>query len=993
MRATEAIHAALITAVSGFAFSAHAQTGTPAPTEAATVQPTQGGSIVGHVLALRDRAPLGGLTVTIRENDRTTTTAPDGSYVFQNVAPGTYTVVAATSAGIEFDNRVTVATGQVTGDISADPNTSAADEIVVLAQRTPVNIARLAQKQAPNLVNVQTYTEIRKLPDVSVAEAVRRVPGISLETDEGEGRYVNIRGLDADLNSTTFGGLRLPPTNNASPFGGYRAVTLDSIPAGLIGALTVTKSNLPSQDAEALGGTIEITPKTAPRGGEPFIQGNIGSGYEPLRQTGIVDLSVTAGGHFGGSDGFFSPGPFSIVLSGTFYEDRRNFDDAEPAVVNDPVGGDHPRPYTAISNLDERNYRLHRRRHGYGIDLGYEPDANNSWYIRAFEAGYSEYYYRPHLSITPDARAYAPAVPLAADGTGGTPAVPSSIVVLPDGRLQDTLTNASAFTNQLRDEWEKSRDRVFVAGGKNIIGKNTIDYRVGYTEGSYDKPYDYNSTFTLNPASTANGLITYDNSGPGHLPRYTITGAPYLDPKQYTLTGFSNSTAFNFDREISAAGNYERQATFFGAESGSFKFGLSARIRHKRTTAQPFSYANVPPANPITLADISNNVIHTYYDGLYQIGAYIPPHVLQAQFGSGAINSAPGQSNDVISSQQQFLNAHEDVYAGYGEYQASWGKFSFIAGVRVEYTKDRSNAFQATTTAGDTLGNNKLTTTAPVSARRNYTNAFPSAQFKYEIAQNLIARATYSSTIARPGFNQANVSQSVDLGSGTVTQGNPNLKPATSNSFDLSLEKYLSGAGIISVGLFYKDLSDYIVSRTVPISSLPGAPNFHGGRLQSITFDNASGAYARGVEVNFDHRFRELLGRLSGLGIAANFTYVDSRVQVRPGDYTRLPSTSEYTYNAAMFYEKGPINLRVAVYSASADLFAIAADKAGDQYNATRTSVDFGSSYALTKHLTTYFNAKNLTNTPHAFYIGTANRPNQREFYGQTYQAGIRFDY
>ncbi|HWX89647.1 MAG TPA: TonB-dependent receptor plug domain-containing protein, partial [Rhizomicrobium sp.] len=159
---------------------------------------------------------------------------------------------------------------------------SAIETVVVLGQRASTVDAREAQEQAPNLIYVTPYTEIRKLPDVTVAEAVRRTPGISLETDEGEGRYVNIRGFDADLNSTTFGGLRLPPTNNASPFGGYRAVTLDSIPIGLVGAITVTKSNLPSQDAEDLGGTIEITPKTAPPGSAPFIQGNIGTGYEPL---------------------------------------------------------------------------------------------------------------------------------------------------------------------------------------------------------------------------------------------------------------------------------------------------------------------------------------------------------------------------------------------------------------------------------------------------------------------------------------------------------------------------------------------------------------------------------------------------------------------------------------------------------------------------------------------------------------------------------------
>jgi hypothetical protein len=205
----------------------------------------------------------------------------------------------------------------------APPAGSALQEVLVESQRTTADVARKAQEEAPNLINIQTYSEIRKLPDITTAEAVRRIPGISLETDEGEGRYVNIRGLDADLNSTTFGGLRLPPTNNASPFGGYRAVTLDSIPIGLVGAITVTKSNIPSMDAEALGGTIEITPKTAPTNGAPFIEGDVGGGYETLRRKPLIIFALSGGGRVGGrgapagtSTEAYSDHPFSIVASG-----------------------------------------------------------------------------------------------------------------------------------------------------------------------------------------------------------------------------------------------------------------------------------------------------------------------------------------------------------------------------------------------------------------------------------------------------------------------------------------------------------------------------------------------------------------------------------------------------------------------------------------------------------------------------------------------------
>lgn len=142
--------------------------------------------------------------------------------------------------------------------------TTALNAVVIEAQRTTEGTARLAQEEAPNLINVMTVEQMRKLPDVNIAESVRRIPGISLETDTGEGRYINIRGLDADLNSTTFGGLRLPPSNNASPFGGGRAVALDAIPTGLVGAITVTKTNMPSRMRRPWAERLRSRPRPHP---------------------------------------------------------------------------------------------------------------------------------------------------------------------------------------------------------------------------------------------------------------------------------------------------------------------------------------------------------------------------------------------------------------------------------------------------------------------------------------------------------------------------------------------------------------------------------------------------------------------------------------------------------------------------------------------------------------------------------------------------------
>lgn len=839
---------------------------------------------------------------------------------------------------------------------------STLSEITVTAQRTTVQQAREAQKDAPNLVDIATYTEIRKLPDVSTGEAVRRIPGISLETDEGEGRYVNIRGLDADLNSTTFGGLRLPPTNNASPFGGYRAVTLDSIPIGLVGALTVTKSNLPSQDAEALGGTIEITPKTAPPGGVLFAEGNVGSGWEPLRQKPVIDVAITTGGRFGGAGrpsesgvNAYSDQPFSVVLTYSFNENWRGIDDVEPSYFNDST-----HPYAAISNIQQRDYELNRKRHGYGIDLGYQPDADNSYYARAFDAGYTERYYRQFLNLSPDGNTTASG----------------------NGTLLDTLTGATSIEKDFRDEKETSKDQVVMLGGRNDLDGIILDYRLGYTNGTWSKAYDYNSAFDYTPAAPG-AVIEYGSTGRGHTPIYTISGASYLDPTNYLFTGFSNSTAYNYDREGSLAVNLEVPLRWGGFDSESLKTGVSVRLRHKRTTSQPYSYATLPT---LLLSDVASSGNETYYASQYQNGVDIRPGYLQSILGSGS-----QAATDIASGLQQYLDAKENVYAAYLQYQMTVGRFGLLGGVRVESTHDIENANQVPLDVNSQpiLDANGNPTFTPLRATNSYTNAFPSLQGRFELQPSLIARATWSSTIARPGFNQSDASQTIDLGSSSVTEGNPKLKPATANSFDVTIEKYLANAGIVSFGLFDKEISNYIVADNTGSVTDPAS----GLLLRSYTFANARASYARGFEFNWEQRFTELPGFLSGFGAGANATFVDSRFFIRPGEHSELPSTSKQTWNATVFYEKYGLGLRLAAYSVSADLFAIGADRSSDVYNAKRTSLDFGSTYKINGQLGVYFNIKNLLNTPHAFYEGTPDRPIQREFYSQDYLLGVRYDF
>ena len=836
------------------------------------------------------------------------------------------------------------------------PSTDAIQVIVVDAQRATNANARQAQEQAPNLVNLMTAAEMRKLPDVNIAESVRRIPGISLETDTGEGRFINIRGLDADLNSTTFGGLRLPPSNNASPFGGGRAVALDAIPTGLVGAITVTKSNLPEQDAEALGGTIEITPKTAPRNGKPFLEARIGTGRESLRGTNLTDLSLTAGTRFGGDSmanrgtGAYADHPFSIVVTAAYYEDKRGVDDVEPAFLDDGVHS----PLT-YAGWDQRWYQYHRRRHGVGIDLGYQPDAHNSYYIRGFDAGYTESVLRQRLTVTPD----------------GAPSATASGFI--DG------LGANGFDKTLRDEQETINNKVFMAGGKNQLEHAVLDYRLGYTRGSYSKMHDYNSDFNYTPSGAA--TVNYANSGPGNVPAFSVSGADYLNPANYALVKFQNSTTDISDHEWSLAANLKWDTRIAGYDEESLKLGASARLRKRVVNGQPYSFDNLP-ALPLTAASGGPGI--AFYGGQYQNGPQITPGLLQNLYGSQQHVSASDMENAAL----QYLQDKENVYAAYSQYQMRSGALGVTGGVRVEAT--RAN-YAANAKGTDTAGNTLI---QPENRDRNYFDWFPSVQARYELNDSTLLRAAFSSTIARPGFSQVSASLNVDPGANTVTKGNPDLKPTTANSFDLAFEHYLPNAGIASIGIFDKEISNYIAASQTS-ATFPNNGLFAGfvGVAHVYSFANVGKSTARGLELNYEQRFTTLPAWLSGLGASANYTFVSSRFEIRPGETSTLPSTSRNTVNAALFYELGPWNLRVSVYTLSRNLWAIGASAAQDVFSERRTSVDFGGSYAFNKHVSLYLNAKNLSDTPLKFVEGTANRTIQREFYGPTYQAGVNFSY
>ena len=192
---------------------------------------------------------------------------------------------------------------------SAQSTGEGGDPAIIVTGRLE-STARQEQSAAPNLINIQPAETIAKYPDVNAAEALGRVPGVALSVDTGEGRFVNIRGLDGNLNGATLGGVVLLNTQPGGTYfnGSGRAVEFDTVPIGAIDRISVIKTGLPDHDAEGLGGTIELTPRTAIGLKKPFADITLGGGYEPLHSSALYRDEIVLGAPLGANSDGSGPG-------------------------------------------------------------------------------------------------------------------------------------------------------------------------------------------------------------------------------------------------------------------------------------------------------------------------------------------------------------------------------------------------------------------------------------------------------------------------------------------------------------------------------------------------------------------------------------------------------------------------------------------------------------------------------------------------------------
>jgi TonB-dependent receptor len=911
----------------------------------------ESGEIKGRVMDSSGQA-LPGATVRVDPPGLTAVTDFEGYFVLSRLATGPAKVVASYIGFVSATQDVTVENASVVRlEFKLAQDERVKEDVVVTASRERGEVEALNErKNSENVVNVLPEEVITSLPNANVADALGRVPSVSLERDEGEGKYVQVRGLEPRLTNVTINGIHIPSVSGSNENFG-RQIKLDAFPSDLVGELQLYKTTSADQDGDALGGSVNIVTRAA--GNEPAMNLSVIGGH-----TDIIGgrYNYQVAGNYSSRLG--SEKEFGVVLGGTYDWNGRGINDIEPApdVVTLPDGTDT----SAFTAIDYRDYRYQRSRYGFAGGLDWQVDPNTGLYLKGFFAQFQNYGDRWVTSAN-----------------GGT-------------FLTPTRTDSDGnFEASVQDRRPNDQTYSIALGGKTDLRTVLLDYVVSYSHARQNRIDQRQAKFDGPPAA-----FEIDGTD-GEFPVFTpIGGVNQLDPSLYTLSNYtiSDERTKAHDAAIAANAAFPYQ---LGSYPGWIKVGGKYRDEHKDV------FTNDKEFNPTgDVTYLMSQGIDSFKDPNYYFGRYPQGPNASLAAVTDFFNANPGAFEEDTNSEHldndpNNFTARERVSAGYVMNTTSLGPVDLRFGVRVEHTDAGYTGFLVNT---DADGN--WVSTVPTSGDSSYTNALPSVSVRWAIDSSTNLRAVYGWLIGRPDYGELAPSAMLNPDKKEIDAGNPNLKPTQSRSYDLLFEHFFSSVGVISGGLFYKDLKDPIYPGSA--STIHGGP--HDGFLL-VQPVNGPKAKIYGWEIAWQQHLRFLPGVLSGLGVDANYTYTNSKATFDPstgrtGD-ARLQRTTPSEYNAGITYDWRAFSMRAAVTYNAATIWEYQfVDGApggqtgpkGDIYLYPHTQVDLQATYSLPSGLQVLFSALNLNNQVFGFYTGDPHWNLQREFYSRTFALGVRWN-
>jgi len=901
-----------------------------------------------------------------------------------------------------------------------------AGEIVVSGER-PIAESEAAalkiQRNSDNLVTVLSADSVGRLPDQNIAQAVGRLPGIAIERDQGQARYVSLRGAPNYWTTLSFDGI-----NVVSPEG--RDARFDSIPSAIASQIIVNKAVTPDMPGETVAGNVNIITRSAfdYEGLRAF--GKIGAGSVELGTRTEYEGNLVLSDRFdvGGL------GEIGVLVSGSYYERNMitdNFETDWERVTQDTRPGNVGRFWAR--ETENKLYRLTRKNWSVSGRLDWRPNADNQISLRSIYTIFTDDEARDNYIFDLDDR-QGDLVPNAAACDGAINPTPTTTgyADICVGNLPLKGTVYGVDINQ-RSTLRYFRQSIFTTTieGKHTFGDSGVKFEWlgNYTESKDDRSvvgearWDSPSTRTLRPT------VAYDFTDPLLARVQLFTTLQLASPTRYQagtpvtaidtftkpLTSLRVFDAVDVTKAYTGRGILSYDTAFLGGDM-TFKAGFQFDQRTKIVAPREILLNQAAQFTTIGLStDYNQFAIDLPFQGKIPLGytfRYFDTEKMRTYTNAARQNFAFSPLTG------DAYNVRETVYAGFlmGTLRYDWG--SILGGVRVEKLENRGIAI-----ANIAGGNTQVTAT------NDQTLVFPSLHFNYNVSDNGKLRIGYTTGAARADYDQIRPNVTINDANLTINGGNPAVKPERSWGLDSYLEWYIVPQGYLSVGAFYRKVRDVLYTQRRTFGS--DALNFGGVDRSDYVFTGiANAGEGRIVGLEFAAQLQlepwtenlGLPGWMGGFGISANLTLNDSEVTkpsvldatitpnvTVPARKVRLPGTSDVVYNIGGYYEKYGFSARLQYQKRSKWLDGIVdtQNDAGDTYWAADDELDFSARYAITPNFEVYFDASNLLDNPGRRFSDPSNlltaqgspTPVQEnltiewERFGRRYTGGVRITF
>jgi len=873
------------------------------------------------------------------------------------------------------------------GQLAAAADTTF-EEIVItgrpLADSTAA--ALLVQRTSPSLVSVLSADAVGNLPDQNIAFAVGRLSGVAIERDQGQARYVNLRGAPVYWTTLSFDGLTV-----VSPQG--RDSRFDNIPSAIASLITVEKAILPSMPGGSVAGNVDIRTRRAFDYDGQRIFGKAAAGYGKLGGGMEYDTSLVYSNIFGDNLG--------IVAQGSFYSREMATDNWE----TDPYLSNTTQPNERFAREHEnKHYRLTRQNISGSVRLDYKFDESNGIFASTIYTLFHDDELRDNFIVRLDQGTDAA-------GNGYT----SAAYITPGSPTQGTVYGARINARiDYRDTKEKMSTNT--VGGEHLFGDWSTSWRLNhtYTQDGRDTPvtaaFQSPGAFALRPTvdydfrDTSRHFLTFFQTGGATSAR--TKGAQVSNIEDFQFPMQSIGRLVGGDITIANTAKLDIDRTFsLGGYQTTFKFGgfYTDRIKKSRETSHSQSaFATVPTW--ATFADSDIDYLGTQ-DLQYRFR--YTDQELTARFVDGLIAAGTATRQDTSAN---YYKVGETITAGYvmGTTLFDWG--NVVYGVRVERIANTGSAYVAFPAVGTTPAQTRL-----VEATSEDTLFYPSLHLNWDVAQNMKARLGLTSSASRPDFDDLRPNFTINDANQSISGGNPNARPEKQLGIDAYIEWYLSQTAFFSAGVFYKDVKDVLVqtSNVFGLDTLD-LPNLDRSAYTFTSVGNGGAGHLKGIELAFTGNIEDFVTSWSGpewmggFGTIISATFTDSKVNLPalPGIAARdirLLGSSAAVYNVQLTYEKYDLSLRLAYQYRTPWGQSIGAYRTingalfpvdnGDIFWDSDEELDFSARYQVTQNIEAYFDAVNLTNQAARRYGHNQQNPIEYEKFGPRFIGGVRFNF